>query len=425
MSDKKTEKKPLVPRLRFPEFQDSGEWEIKRLGEISKIITEKAGKKKLMLLSVTAGVGLISQIEKFGREIAGSQYKNYFMIKTNDFAYNKSATKEYPQGFIALYTGKDDAAVPNSIFTCFRVNTQNTVPQYLNFLFENNLHGTWLKHFITVGARAHGSLNIDNADLLKTPIPLPRGRHARIEQKKIAASLSSLDELINSECNRLDSIKTHKKGLMQQLFPCAGGNVPRLRFDKLNPDLPWPVSALGDFIEEFSAKSVKQDEYEVLTSSRNGLVRQRDYYDNTRITERDNLGFNIIPPNYLTYRSRSDDRLFFFNENMLGITGIISTYYPVFKISGGSNQFFIALLSHYSMVIGAYSVGTSQTVLSLNELRRIKLCIPNEREQQKIADCLSSLDELISAQGRKIELLKLQKKGLMQQLFPEMDEVTA
>ena len=62
--------------------------------------------------------GLVSQQEKFGRTIAGNQYENYFGLQKNDFAYNKSATKEFPQGFIAQILGEmSTAAVPNSIFT--------------------------------------------------------------------------------------------------------------------------------------------------------------------------------------------------------------------------------------------------------------------------------------------------------------------
>jgi len=194
--------------------------------------------------------------------------------------------------------------------------------------------------------------------------------------------------------------------------------VPTLRFPEFRDAGEWVEKSLGEFIEEFREKSSIQDEFEVLTSSRSGLVKQREYYDNDRITERDNVGFNIIPPDYLTYRSRSDDRRFYFNENNLNITGIVSVYYPVFRMRIGDNKFFVKLFSHYSDIIGKYSVGTSQTVLSLNELKRINMPIPSLPEQQKIAACLSSLDELITAHSKKLDALKKHKKGLMQQLFP-------
>ena len=123
--------------------------------------------------------------------------------------------------------------------------------------------------------------------------------------------------------------------------------------------------------------------------------------------------------NYITYRSRADDRRFYFNENDLGITGIISTYYPVFRIVDGVNKFFIELLAHHQETVGKYSVGTSQTVLSLPMLGRISLSLPTPSEQQKIAECLSSLDGLIAAEGRKLAALRDHKRGLMQQLFPQ------
>lgn len=200
------------------------------------------------------------------------------------------------------------------------------------------------------------------------------------------------------------------------------GHVPRLRFPEFREAGEWEEKRLGNFIEEFREKSKVQNEFEIFTSARSGLVRQREYYDNNRITERDNIGFNIIPPNYLTYRSRSDDRRFYFNENDLGITGIISIYYPVFRVINGCNKFFIELLSQYSVIVGKYSIGTSQTVLSLNELRRIKLPVPKAPEQQRIADCLSSLDELITLEAQKLDELNAHKKGLMQQLFPAVGE---
>ena len=421
----KDETKALVPRLRFPEFRGAGEWITKELGQVAELLTEKAGDKKFVLMSITAGIGLVSQLEKFGREIAGAQYKNYFVIGNNDFAYNKSATKDYPEGFIALYEVDSQAAVPNSIFTCFRIEKNEIIPRFLKYQFLNNLHGRWLRKFITIGARAHGSLNIDNRDLLALPVPMPNGESSVNEQQKIADCLSSLDTLIAAQADKLDTLKNHKKGLMQQFFPREGETVPRLRFPEFREAGEWKETPLGAFIQDFRKKSSVQDEYEVLTSARYGLVRQKDYYDNVRITGRDNVGFNVIPPGYITYRSRSDDRRFFFNENDLGITGIISTYYPVFSLKRACNKFFTSLLDQSQIKVGMYSVGTSQTVLSLNELKRIRLFFPKINEQQKIADCLSSLDAVITAQAEKLETLKDHKKGLMQQLLPSPDAVSA
>lgn len=209
----------LMPKLRFPEFQSAGDWTTETLGSVAKVSDEKVGDNTCIPMSITSGVGLVSQMEKFGRIIAGSSYANYLLLKKNDFAYNKSATKEYPEGFIALYSGGELAAVPNSIFTCFRIAGESPIPQYLNYLFLSNLHGQWLRKFIEVGARAHGSLSIDEDDLLALPVPLPSGRASVREQQKIADCLTSVDELIAAQIRKVDALTTHKKGLMQLLFP--------------------------------------------------------------------------------------------------------------------------------------------------------------------------------------------------------------
>jgi type I restriction enzyme S subunit len=196
--------------------------------------------------------------------------------------------------------------------------------------------------------------------------------------------------------------------------------VPKLRFPGFVGD--WSAPPLGTVVKEYRKSSSVQDEYEVLTSARRGLIRQTEYYGVGRITERDNVGFNVIPADYITYRSRSDDGLFYFNHNNLGMTGIISVYYPVFHLENGSNAFLVTLLNRFSALIGSHSVGTSQRVLPISKLLRVTLPIPEPYEQQKIADCLSSLDELIGEQGRKVDALRTHKKGLMQQLFPREGE---
>lgn len=174
----------FAPKLQFPEFQGTGNWTTEKLGAVASICTQKVGDNVCVPMSITTGVGLVSQEEKFGRVIAGDSYKNYLLLKPNEFAYNKSATKEYPEGFLTLYTGTELAAVPNSIFTCFRINGESPDVRFLNHQFSDNLHGRWIRNFIQVGARAHGSLSINDSDLMALPIPVPAGTTSVAEQQK-------------------------------------------------------------------------------------------------------------------------------------------------------------------------------------------------------------------------------------------------
>ena len=192
-------------------------------------------------------------------------------------------------------------------------------------------------------------------------------------------------------------------------------SVPDLRFPEFKEG--WTEKRLRESISEFKEKSNQNNQHIVLTSSNKGLMKQSDYYGENRITERENLGFNIIPDGYITYRSRSDDRKFTFNINCLGTTGIISIYYPVFTIKQGSNKFFVEYFNYRQHYLGRYSVGTSQQVLSINDLRSVKLFIPSNEEQQKIAAFLTAIDEKIQQLSKKKHLLKQYKKGVMQQIF--------
>src|SRR5690606_18086732 len=97
------------------------------------------------------------------------------------------------------------------------------------YLFLGNLHGRWLRKFIEVGARAHGSLSINNNDLLALPVPVPTGPDSLKEQQKIADCLASADALIEAQGRKVEALRAHKKGLMQQLFPQEGEIQPRLR----------------------------------------------------------------------------------------------------------------------------------------------------------------------------------------------------
>ena len=202
-----------APRLRFPEFRDAEGWSAPMLAEISKLIDERVGDRKLTPISISAGIGFVPQVEKFGRDISGEQYRRYTVIRDGDFVYNKGNSIRFPQGCIYDLQGWGEVAAPN-VFICFRLK-EGYENAFFRQYFEKNIHGIQLKKYITSGARSNGLLNISKETFFAIRIPLP----SKAEQQKIADCLGSLDDVIAMQARKVDALKTHKKGLMQQLFP--------------------------------------------------------------------------------------------------------------------------------------------------------------------------------------------------------------
>lgn len=433
-----TQPTALTPKLRFPEFRNGPTWETKPLGSLVTISTEKVGDNECVPMSITSGVGLVSQMEKFGRVIAGSSYKNYLLLKKNDFAYNKSATKEYPEGFIALYSGDALAAVPNSIFTCFRINSDSPLPQYLNYLFLGNLHGQWLRKFIEVGARAHGSLSIDEDDLLALPVPLPGGKATRAEQRKIAECLSTLDELIGAESQKLDALKAHKKGLMQQLFPREGETLSRLRFPEFHSAPEWEEVELGERMDIKGRIGYRGYTVEDIVGLKEGAISLSP----SNIDAAGSLTFDKAT--YITWDKYKESPEIMVEKGFTLLVKTGSTYGKAAFVKDlpwectvnpqivvlkptSIDPYFLYLLIAGSVVqsrIEATVVGGAIPTLSQENVSKFKVRVPKPAEQRRIATCLSSLDELIAAQSDRLSALQTHKQGLLQQLFPSPAEAS-
>lgn len=437
MSD--TDKTALVPKLRFPEFQSTGAWTTERLGAVATISTKKVGKNVCLPMSITSGVGLVSQEEKFGRVIAGDSYKNYLLLQPNEFAYNKSATKEYPEGFLALYSGTALAAVPNSIFTCFRINGESPDVRFLNYQFSDNLHGRWLRKFIQVGARAHGSLSINDSDLMALPVPVPSGATSVAEQQKIADCLSSLDELIAVQARKVDALKIHKKGLMQQLFPREGETQPRLRFPEFRDVGAWKEVALGQVMTIKGRIGYRGYTVEDIVEAGEGAISLSP----SNISAAGMLSFEKAT--YISWAKFYESPEIILENNFTVLVKTGSTYGKVAFIRDlphactvnpqivvlkptSTNPYFLYLLISGEPIqsrIEATVVGGAIPTLSQESISKFVVCVPSEAEQQRIADCLTSLDTLITTATQELETLKTHKKGLMQQLFPSAEAVEA
>ncbi|GAB2712557.1 restriction endonuclease subunit S [Hymenobacter frigidus] len=415
-----------LPKRRFPEFQGKEPWEVKPLGSVAKLIKEKAGSKQYKLMSITSGAGLVSQMEKFGREIAGASYKNYYVIRKGDFAYNKSSTKLDPEGQIALLENEEAGAVPNSIFTCFRVNEQIVSPQFLKYPFANNIHGKWLRDLIIVGARVNGALSIDSKHLLALPLALP----SLPEQQKIATALSSLDALLTAQTDKLTALQAHKRSLMQNLFPAEGETVPKRRFSEFQDAVEWNNCPLKEVFTIFQGFAFSSRD-SALTGAR--WLKIADVGIQKMNPDAPSFLPSTHKEKYKRYLVREGDYVMALTRPLLGNELKISPVNNFFdgallnqrvgKLETENNNTFVYYLLQTSRLIAKIKkniAGTEPPNLSAQHLDDIEVSIPERAEQQKIADSLSSLDNIITAQSRKIDALKLHKKGLMQVLFPSL-----
>ena len=255
------------------------------------------------------------------------------------------------------------------------------------------------------------------------------------EQKKIADCLGLLDDLIAAEGRKLDSLRQHKQGLMQQLFPQPGETRPRLRFPEFEDAPDWEEVTLGTLLDrppDYGVNAAAAPFSESLPT----YIRITDINDDGQFASRARVSVDIdaTDEQYLedgdivlartgasvgkSYRYREED-------GRLVYAGFLIRVRP--NPERLLSQFLAAYLSTWSYWdwVRLTSERSGQPGINATEYASIPLPLPPDRrtlaEQQKIADCLTSIDDQLNAQARKVDTLKQHKQGLLQQLFPLLD----
>jgi type I restriction enzyme S subunit len=201
-------------KLRFKDEngEDYADWKEKKLGDVAKRVTRKNKENNLNVLTISAQLGLVSQLEYFNKSVSAKDVTNYYLLERNDFAYNKSYSNGYPMGAIKRLK-KYDKGVVSTLYICFCFNeivSLNFMEQY----FEFGLHNYEIEKVAQEGARNHGLLNIGVNDFLNIALIIPSLQ----EQQKIANFLSSIDTKIESTSQQINQTQSFKKGLLQQMF---------------------------------------------------------------------------------------------------------------------------------------------------------------------------------------------------------------
>lgn len=422
----KPEKHGLVPKLRFPEFWEAGKWEIIPLSQLAKRSTQKnSGGVLSRVLTNSAEFGVVDQRDYFEKDIANQgNLDGYYVVKKGDYVYNPRISATAPVGPISknnIATG-----VMSPLYTVFRFNSENS--DLYAYYFKTAGWHQYMRQASSTGAR-HDRMAITNADFMAMPLPVTSPN----EQQKIADCLASLDELITLEAQKLDTLKAHKKGLMQQLFPAEGETLPQLRFPEFRDAGDWDVTSLDRYFDRI----------------RNGFVgTATPYYvaDGIPYLQGKNIKQGQIDPTGLVFISSDFHKTQ--KKSQLNATDILmvqSGHVGECAVVGenfaGSNCHALVVLSpcgkvdsrffaHYfyspqgQARISIITTGNTIKHILASDLRVLEITAPVFHEQQKIADCLTTLDDLITAQTQKLAALKVHKQGLMQQLFPALDEVT-
>lgn len=234
------------------------------------------------------------------------------------------------------------------------------------------------------------------------------------EQKSISSVLFGLDTAITLHEEKRLQLERFKRALLQRMFAYKI-RYPKLRFNRFSDK--WITINLGNILIQSIQKN-KGYSYPVFTSSRQGLVRQIEHFGSNQ--QHDTADYNVIFPNQITYRNRSDDGQFTFNVNKLGSVGLVSKFYPVFVLKDFDNDFVVNDLNNNAKVkydLSVLSVGTGQHVLSFANLCKYSIIAPDNHEQQKIGQLFSHLDVSLALCDMKIKRLKKLKHGLLQKMF--------
>ncbi len=409
------EKEVNIPTLRFPEFE--GGWEKKKLGdEISE--------------------------SGYGPRFSGEDYNingNVKTIRGTDIAldgeilYDQVPIAYLNEEFIKNHILEDGDLVMITTADCgltgvFRKqnihfiasayavklrlkNTSN--PDYFKYLFQTTIAFNQVSKFIrkaTIG-------NLPGSDILKFEFNLP----SHPEQQKIASFLTAVDDKLQCLKKKKSLLEQYKKGVMQKLFS------QELRFnDDDGSDFPeWDVKKLGELFHSEKGKGISKNK--VSENGKYECVLYGELYTKynevifeivSKTSEIDGINSKIgdlLIPSSTTTTGIDLANVTALNKDNVLLGGDITVLRSKQKIN---NVFYAYYLSnHKKEEIASYAQGSTIVHLYYSHIKDMIIDIPSIKEQTKIANFISAIDEKINYIQDQIEKMDLWKKGLLQKMF--------
>ncbi len=403
----------LVPKLRFPEFRGAEGWKERPL---AKLMSESRlpGSKGNVAKKITVKLWGNGVFEK-NDSIQGSINTQYFRRKAGQFIYSKLDFLNQAFGIIPPSLDNFESTVD---LPCFDFADELNPVFLLEYVKRRDFYER-------LGETADGSRKarrIHAETFLSFPIALP----SRAEQQKIADCLDSLDEQIAAQGRKVEVLKAHKTGLMQQLFPREGETQPRLRFPEFRETGDWATGPFGEVFDTTSGGTPSRSNSDYW----NGDI---PWVTTTQVS----FGVITAAEEFISQSGLKNSSAKVFPKGTVLIAmygqGKTRGQVAMLGIDAATNQACAAVLPNKKVdprfvffnlsaryeELRRLSNSGGQENLSQGLIRELPFSYPEEvAEEQRIADCLSSIDALIAAATQAHETLMTHKQGLMQQLFP-------
>jgi type I restriction enzyme S subunit len=394
----------FIPELRFPEFKNKGEWELTSIGDIGNFYYGKSAPK--WSLSVDAPTLCVRYGELYTKfDTVISDIKSRTNIEPSNLKFSKGGEILVPRvGERPTDFAKNCCYLP---FSNIAIGEMISVFETKEFpIFYTYYFRTLWREFAEV---VEGQ-NVKNLYYINLE-PIKIGKTSYAEQQKITSCLSSLDEVIAAFNQKLELLKDHKKGLMQNLFPQQGGTVPNYRFPEFENDGEWVEKTIEQVAKvttggKDTQNKVDDGKYPFFVRSQT-VERINSYsFDGEAIlTSGDGVG---VGKNFHYINGKFD-----FHQRVYCIYDFSNDVYGQF--------IFMYFSQHFDQRVMRMSAKNSVDSVRKAMITEMPISLPSKKEQLKITSCLSSLDALITAVVEKIEQLQLHKKGLIQGLFPKIE----
>jgi type I restriction enzyme S subunit len=402
-----------MPRLRFPEYLNALGWNRKNGDELFTAIADKDHNSDLPILAISQEFGAIPR-DMIDYQVSATEksIESYKVVNVGDFIISLRSF----QGGIEYSKYKGICSPAYIVLRRKKKSVQNL---FFKYYFKTDKFIAELNKNIE-GIRDGKMVSYAQFSELLLPLPSPE------EQQKIAACLSSIDELIATHIQKLEALKKYKKGLMQQLFPVEGEKVPWLRFPEFRGTGEWARSKIDDIAIRGSGHTPNKSKPEYY----NGRIKWVSLADSSKLDngyiyetkiEISNMGIKnssaVLHPANTVILSRDAG----VGKSAILFTPMaVSQHFIVWICDKDKllNWFLYFWLQVMKPVFENIANGSTIKTIGLLFFKELCIAIPSLPEQQKIASCLSSLNDLIFTQSVKIEELKEHKRGLMQGLFP-------